>query len=83
MFSNIGGKIKGLAKAVFWIGLIFSVLLGLAGGVPGVLVIGIIGGILSWLATFLFYGLGQLIENTDKIVHNQNQIIEMLKKEDL
>ena len=29
MFENIGGKIKGLAKVVCWIGIILSVITGI------------------------------------------------------
>ena len=35
MFTNIGGKIKGLAKAVCWIGIILSVILGIVSIVSG------------------------------------------------
>ncbi|MDD2647828.1 MAG: hypothetical protein PHI27_08700 [Eubacteriales bacterium] len=80
MFDNIGGKIKSLAKIVAWIGIICSVIVGVIGmfqpvaafgtninGIlPGVIVI-VIGALSSWIGSWVMYGFGQLIENTDKL----------------
>ena len=79
MFENIGGKIKALAKVVTWIGIIGSVLAGIimisagsrgSGGtlmvLPGLLMM-VIGSLSAWIASFVLYGFGQLIENSDKI----------------
>ena len=74
MFSNIGGKIKKLAKAVCWIGIIFSCIAGigvsvglgsnaLVGALVGLLV-AIIGSLLSWIGSFFMYGFGELVENS-------------------
>ena len=82
MFNNIGRKIKGLAKFLFWIVAIISILGGLAvlifmttdsgdGMLIGVLAaIGIaVGGfILAWLQNFLLYGFGELIDSNQKIL---------------
>jgi len=75
MFSNIGGKIKNLAIVVTWIGIISSVILGIimmATGYGEMVLIGflvaLVGSLLSWVGSFLLYGFGQLIENTDTIV---------------
>lgn len=80
MFKNIGKKIKILAKIITWIGIAISCLLGIImmfaieyGFVAGILII-IIGSISSWISSFLLYGFGQLIENSDKTV-------ELLSKE--
>ena len=76
MFSNISGKIKTLAQALCWIGIVGSVISGLAmmgsGGDLALLgfVVIVIGSLLSWVSSFTLYGFGQLIENTDKIVLN-------------
>ena len=80
MFDNIGGKIKGLAKVLCWVGIIFSVISGIVTMVAGANVrgaggVGIFGGlltiaigcVLSWIGSFFTYGFGQLIENTDFI----------------
>lgn len=83
MFDNIGGKIKGLAKTVCWIGIGISVFTGFIFVIIGAensygpfdnvlaplgwfIMIG--GSFLSWIGSFLLYGFGQLIENSDKLV---------------
>ena len=77
MFDNIGAKIKTLAKVICWIGIIFSVIAGIAGIVNGTaqsVVAGIttiiVGCLMSWIGSFFAYGFGQLIENTDEIRKN-------------
>ena len=69
MFDNIGGKIKTLAKVVCWIGIVASVILGLLSRnvITALLFIGI-GSLGSWIGSFMTYGFGQLIENTDILV---------------
>lgn len=77
MFNNIAKKIKGLAKVVCWLGIICSVFAAIAAFATGVnatniiaailiLVVGCIG---SWAGSFITYGFGQLIENTDKMAN--------------
>lgn len=86
MYKNIGKKIKAVAKVFAWIGIILFVLIGLimagvAGvmeGEPGLIVAGIIvavvGALVSWISSFMVYGFGQLIDNSDMIkdmmIHN-------------
>ena len=78
MFDNIGGKIKGVAKVVTWLGIIGSCLAGfvmLVEGVDGdemlalygILLAGL-GSLFSWLGSLTLYGFGQLIENSDLLV---------------
>ena len=82
MFDNIGRKIKTLAKVVTFIGMGGSVLTGfsvyvniikeneenfIAGLIIMFLVVGL-GCLASWVGSFLLYGYGQLIENTDILV---------------
>jgi len=74
MFKNIGGKIKTFAKVVAWIGIIASVIVGLVFGMEdedmiiyGLLIAGL-GAFLSWVSSFIVYGFGQIVENTDKLV---------------
>ena len=74
MFDNIGGKIKGVAKFITWLGIIASVISFLIIVSIGeneliglgfiLLVVGCIG---SWLSSLMLYGFGQLIENTEII----------------
>lgn len=84
MFNNIGGKIQALAKIICWIGIILSVVLGIffcmidnytlgpmEKGVQifiGILIMGI-GSVFSWVGSFLLYGFGRLVENSDSLVY--------------
>lgn len=71
MFNNIGEKIKGMACFVFAFGIVISLIFGLVMlvnyGFSGILVI-LLGSVLSWILSFVLYGLGQLIENSDILV---------------
>lgn len=77
MFENIGGKIKVLAKVCTWIGIGGSVLAGvpvmIASGVAGLIVI-VVGCLASWVGSFLLYGFGQLVENSDKMAANSEKV---------
>lgn len=82
MFSNIGKKIKGLAKFICWICIIAFCALGVSVLIPairdnlgageiikGVLII--VGGIIiSWISVFFTYGFGELIDKTAEIAEN-------------
>lgn len=70
MFDNIGGKIKGFAKVVAWLGIILSVIIGFLSIETGGILIIIIGSVSSWVGSFVLYGFGQLVENSDKLVGN-------------
>ena len=76
MFDNIGGKIKTLAQVVCWIGIICSVISGIVMMANGDelaflgFMIMVIGSLVSWVSSFTLYGFGQLIENTDQLVHS-------------
>ncbi len=76
MFNNIGGKIKGLATVLTSAGIIASCIIGiiyiLSGDGDNVLqgfLILAIGSLSSWLGSFLLYGFGQLVENSDILVY--------------
>lgn len=73
MFTNIGGKIKTLAKVFCWIGIIASVICAIVLWTQNsrynpTIALGfgvLIGGVLSsWIGSFFMYGFGQLIEET-------------------
>ena len=85
MFTNIGGKIKGLAVFLCWAGIIVSILVGFIqlakgsslGKYGGTMVVSglltaVIGSLLSWIGSFLLYGFGQLVENSDELVRRMN-----------
>ena len=74
MFNNIGGKIKVVAMTLCIIGIVFSVIAGFAliiadesTMLSGILLI-IVGPIASWIGSFMTYGFGQLVENSDILV---------------
>lgn len=89
MFSNIGGKIKGVAVAEAVIGIIASIVVGFVliynssrsnptAGLGWVIMIG--GSIVSWLNSFILYGFGELIEKTSEAKAEIHNIYEMLSK---
>ena len=76
MFANIGSKIKGVAMAACWIGIIISVFAGiilLAQGDEGILY-GLLtagaGALVSWLSSLFLYGFGELIVKVTEIAEN-------------
>ena len=70
MYDNIGGKIKGLAKATFIVGAIAAVITGIAlmasdeDMIPVGLLVMVVGPIVAWVSSWLLYGFGELIENS-------------------
>ncbi len=75
MFDNIGGKIKKLAKFICIVGIIISIITGIvmissnmAGA--GFLTM-IVGALMSWVGTFVLYGFGELVENSDILVNGK------------
>ena len=86
MFINIGSKIKGLAKIITWVGVIGSFLIGLtfmalfySNGTLELLAgfaIVLIGSLLAWVSSFILYGFGELVENSDRIAESCEQIAQ-------
>lgn len=80
MFDNIGGKIKIVAQTLCWIGIVASVIIGIVFISQGEetillgLLIALIGALSSWIGSFITYGFGQLIENSDILVESVEQI---------
>ena len=85
MFDNIGGKIKVAAQTICWMGIALSAITGirmaLSSLIVGFLVV-IAGSILSWLGSFAFYGLGQLIENSGILIRKIEDIEERMQPKD-
>ena len=89
MFDNIGGKIKGLAKFVCWLGIILSFVFGFilitsaTVGSGYLIVAGIVlivgGSILSWIGSFVLYGFGELVENSSDLVRMKKDEIQSCK----
>lgn len=76
MYDNIGGKIKGLAKATFIVEAIAAVITGIAlmdsddDMFPVVLLVMVVGPIVAWVSSWLLYGFGELIDKTCDIARN-------------
>ena len=76
MYDNIGRKIKGLAKAIFIVESIVSVVAGMIllsisdnlilSGVISIL----LGPLVAWVSSWLLYGFGELIDKTCAIERN-------------
>lgn len=75
MFDNVGDKIKGLAKALCWIGIsasvVYAIVLWMQNSYRNPTValgIGILVGgcCVSWISSLCLYGFGELIEETQK-----------------
>lgn len=83
MFDNIGGKIKVLAVVVTIIGCIVSFVFGIILFVEGEVGMGflviIMGGLLSWVSSFVLYGFGELIESNQDIQKTNKDIYLHLK----
>ena len=76
MFENIGKKIKALAQTLCWIGIVASVIGGMAAIASGEelafigLIIIIAGSLISWISSFAMYGFGELIDKVTAIERN-------------
>lgn len=74
MFENIGSKIKTVAEVVCFIGIIGSIITGIVLMALDEytfflgLVVAIGGSLTSWIGSFMTYGFGQLVENSDILV---------------
>ncbi len=81
MFSNIGGKIKTLAKVVFIAGVAVSLIQAVtlwAAGYGGAYMAGLLtlaaGCLCSWAASLLVYGFGELISRAAGIDEKVEEI---------
>ena len=76
MYDNIGGKIKGLAKAVFIVEAIAALITGFVLMVEDedMILIGlpimVFGPLVAWVSSWLIYGFGELIDKTCDIARN-------------
>ena len=79
MFKNIGKKIKTLALVICWVQIAVNVIGGIAAMVAigrvvnpaagfflGLLIIAL-GVLIAWIGSFLLYGFGQLVDNSDRM----------------
>ena len=86
-YDNIGGKIKGWAKWIFAIEAIAAVISGfvlMAQNEDMILIgllVAVLGPIVAWVSSWLLYGYGQLIENSDIIAEEYNRKNEKHEKD--
>lgn len=93
MYHNVGGKIKTLAKIVFWLGTIACVIIGVAMIVQatqyrytneelliGGIAIIIVGILSSWLSTLFTYAFGQLVEDNESMRYELRRIRELSER---
>ncbi len=72
MYKGIGGKIKTLAGVITCAGVILSIVAGVLLMTNDLVLVGILvilaGFLVSWASTFILYGFGQMVENSEKLV---------------
>ena len=79
MFNNIGSNLKAAATVICWAQIIISFIAAISlmvindGIFPflGLLLL-FIGPFTAWVSSLIIYGLGQLVENSDKLVAQYN-----------
>lgn len=72
MYKNISDKVKTASKALCWLGIIVSCIVGIVymgteRVLAGLLIL-VVGSLSSWISSLFAYGFGHLLENTDKLV---------------
>ncbi len=93
LYEDIGGKIKGLARWMFYLGAAVSALTGLNAIARGddsgdslTMLFGLViiaGGVfLSWVGSWLLYGFGELIDNSASIKRIATRIEENTRPEE-
>ena len=86
MYDNIGGKIKGLAKAMFIVEAIGAVITGfvLFAIDNGFVLAGFLslfcGPVVAWVGSWILYAFGELVEKTCDNESNTRQILLNLKE---
>lgn len=86
LYNNIGNKIKILAFVIATIGSILSLIFSIVALSNNLIIefilIIVLGPLFSWISSFILYGFGQIVENSDKNISKLNNLSEnTLKKE--
>ena len=89
MYNNVGRKIKDLASLLAGLGIFFSIIIGLIMFAAGIenngylsfmgIIFAVVGSIAAWLSALLLYAFGQLVDNSDIIVGQNNRVIYLLE----
>ncbi len=78
MYNDIGGKIKGLATATFIVETLSAIITGIYLMIDIDFLIGLavlVGGpLVAWASSWLLYGFGELIDNSEAIKWNTAKI---------
>jgi membrane protein DedA with SNARE-associated domain len=87
MYKNIGEKIKSIITiltAISFVILFIVAIMGLvsSNGESNIFIVCALAALGIWLTNLVAYAIGQITENTDKIVENQKIIIEYLESKD-
>ncbi len=84
MYDNIGEKIKRLAKTIFIVEAIVSVIVGVTLWIEieewWCAIILFCGPIIAWVSSWLLYGFGELIEKTSENEQNSHNLYKLLKQ---
>ena len=81
MYKHVGKIIKTLSQIFCLLGIIISVLIGLGKASYNPIVsiaIAVGGSLVTWLLSVAFYGMGQLIDNTNQLVAYTDIIVEKI-----
>ena len=81
MFSNIDGKLKGLAIALCTLGIVVSIAYGYFVGQLDVgleIIYAAVGSFITWVISALVYGLGELIAKTGTTNRQLDEIKNLL-----
>ena len=80
MFKNIGGKIKTLATVITCAFIVLSIVVGVLLMANDMALVGVllmlVGFLFAWVSSFVLYGYGQMIENSDKLVAIERMKLE-------
>ncbi len=86
MYNNIGGKIKILAFIICGIGILASIISGIIvteydEGTGLIILFG--GSVISWASSFVLYGFGKLIEDTEFIADQYRDASERKREKEV
>ena len=88
MYEEIGKKIKWLAKVLFAVGAVLSVIIAVnmassvdENQVALVFIVVFIGFVISWISTWLLYGYGEIIDKLCDIEENTRNPIVRVEQE--
>ena len=77
MFENIGSKLKILAVVEVILGVIASIIYGFSLIAIGMVLVGVIiivvGSVASWAGSWMAYGIGEAVENSEAILRRLRQ----------